>query len=115
MSQLAGDIEGLLRQALAPVEPPEDFAVRLDSTLQNLADLAAEELETWELASMRDPRNWLRPVAAGVIGAAAGTALVALRVQSGRKKRRASASDPLDYAEQTVRAVADEARRLLDR
>lgn len=115
MAELTSDFEGLLRQALQPVEPPEELATKLDSTLQGLADLAAEELEAWELASMRDPRNWLRPVAAGAIGAAAGTALVLLRVQQGRRKRKDSATDPLDYAGQTVKAVADEARRLLDR
>ncbi|MCW3041676.1 MAG: hypothetical protein JWM31_3581, partial [Solirubrobacterales bacterium] len=49
------------------------------------------------------------------VGGVAGAALVALRVHQSRGRRRADASDPLDYAEQTVRAVADEARRLLDR
>ncbi|MCW2958810.1 MAG: hypothetical protein JWP18_1613, partial [Solirubrobacterales bacterium] len=45
----------------------------------------------------------------------AGAALVVLRVHQSRGKRRSKATDPLDYAEQTVRAVADETRRLLDR
>jgi hypothetical protein len=112
------DLERMLRQALAPVEPPEDLAVRLESTLSNLTDLAAEELEAWELSAMRDPRNWAsaaRPVAAVAIGGAAGAALVVLRVRQSSKKRRAHASDPFDYAEQTLRAVADETRKLLDR
>jgi hypothetical protein len=113
------DLEGMLRRALAPVEPPEDLAARLDETLTSLTDLVAEELEAWELAAVRDPRRWVhglaRPAAAAAIGAGAGAALVALRVHQGRGRRRASASDPLDYAERTVRAVADETRRLLDR
>jgi hypothetical protein len=115
MTDMAGDLEGLLRQALRPVEPPEDLSTRLEATLSNLTDLAAEELDAWELGAMRDPRNWVRPVAAAAVGTAAGAALVVLRVRGNSKKRRASASDPLDYAEQTIRAVADEARRLLDR
>ena len=56
---------GLLRRALAPVEPPEDLATRVRSTLQSISDMAAEELEGWELAAMRDPRNWVRPAARG--------------------------------------------------
>ena len=40
---------------------------------------------------------------------------VVVRVRAGRKKRRADAGDPLAYVEQTVKAVADEARRLMDR
>ena len=113
------DLEGMLRRALAPVDPPDDLAVRLDGTLTSVTDLAAEHLEAWELAAVRDPRRWVdglaRPAAAAAIGAGAGAALVALRVHQSRGRRRASASDPLDYAGQTVRAVADEARRLLDR
>ncbi len=112
------DFEGLLRRALAPVEPPEDLALRLEQTLQTITDMAAEELEAWEAGAMVDPRNWptiARPVAAVAIGGAAGAALVVLRVRGGRKKRRASASDPIAYAEQTVRAAWHEAWKLLDR
>ena len=69
---IAADIEGLLRQAFAPVEPPESLAMRLETTLQELSDLAVEELESWELSSMRDPRNWVRPVVAVAVGTAAG-------------------------------------------
>lgn len=113
------DLEAMLRRALPPVDPPEDLALRLDETLSSLTDLVAEELEAWELAAIGDPRRWVdgvaRPAVAAAIGAGAGAALIALRVHQGRGRRKAAASDPLDYAEQTVRAVADEARRLLDR
>jgi hypothetical protein len=51
------DFEGLLRRALAPVEPPEDFALRIEQTLQTITDMAAEELEAWEAGAMVDPRN----------------------------------------------------------
>jgi hypothetical protein len=75
------NFEGLLRQALAPVEPPEDLAQRLESTLTSLTELAAEELESWELSAMRDPRNWVRPAAAVVVGSTAGVALILLRAR----------------------------------
>ncbi len=75
------NFEGLLRQALAPVEPPEDLAQRLESTLTNLTELAVGELEAWELSAMRDPRNWVRPAAAVVVGSTAGVALVLLRAR----------------------------------
>jgi hypothetical protein len=108
------DFEGLLRRALAPVEPPVDLAHRMEHTLAELTELAQDELESWELSAMRDPRNWVRPVAAVAVGATAGTALVLLRVRQ-QHRRREKATDPLDLAGRTLRAVADETRRLLDR
>jgi hypothetical protein len=112
------DLEGLLRQALAPVEPPERLSVRLERTLSTLTDAAAEELDAWEISAMRDPRNWPalhRPVVAAAVGTTAGVGLVLLRARAKSKKRRAQASDPLDFAERTLRDLADEARKLLDR
>lgn len=81
MTEAAPNFEGLLRQALAPVDPPEDLAQRLESTLTSLTELAAGELEAWELSAMRDPRNWVRPAAAVVVGGTAGVALVLLRAR----------------------------------
>jgi hypothetical protein len=81
MSESIANFEGLLRQALAPVEPPEDLAQRLESTLTSITELAVEELEAWELSAMRDPRNWVRPAAAVVVGGTAGVALVLLRAR----------------------------------
>ena len=89
--EAAADLEGLLRRALAPVEPPEDLPQRLEATLQSLTELAADELESWELRAMRDPRNWARPVAAVAIGTGAGAGLVVLRVRSRQRRRRAYA------------------------
>jgi len=111
----APSFEDLLRQALAPVDPPPDLAERLETTLTSLAELAADELESWELSAMRDPRNWVRPAAAAVIGASAGTALVLLRVRSSHRRRRAVSRDPLDLVERTLRDVSKETRRLLYR
>lgn len=107
------EFEARLRAALRPVEPPEDLAVRLERTLVSLTELAADELEAWELSSMRDPRNWARPAAAAVVGAGAGAALVVLRVRGRHRRRRAQSENVLDLAERTMRDLADEARRLL--
>ena len=81
MSEALGNFEGLLREALAPVEPPEDLVRRLESTLESITEMAADELQEWELSAMRDPRNWVRPAAALVAGGGAGVALVLLRAR----------------------------------
>ncbi len=93
MTEAAPNLEGLLRQALAPVEPPEDLVLRLEDTLTSITELAVEELEGWELSAMRDPRNWVRPAAAVVVGTGAGLALVLLRA-----RRRGSLSAAIGRA-----------------
>jgi hypothetical protein len=113
MSSGATEFEALLREALAPVDPPADLAQRLEVTLVNLTELAQEELEAWELSTMRDPRNWVRPAAALVIGATAGTALVVLRVRTRHRARKQESSSLLELAERTLHDVAEEARRIL--
>jgi hypothetical protein len=88
------DVEGLLRRALAPVEPPEDLGTRVRNTLQSISDLAAEELEGWELSAMRDPRRWARPAVAAIAGGVAGTGLLVLgRQRRGRARDLPSAPD----------------------
>jgi hypothetical protein len=114
VSEQAGtDFEALLRRALAPVEPPADLAARLESTLTTLTEAAAEELDAWELSAMRDPRNWVRPVAAAAIGTAAGTGLVVLRVRASQKRRHAQGRSPAQLASRALRAALDDARRAL--
>ena len=113
MSTGAADFEALLREALTPVDPPADLAQRLELTLVNLTELAQEELESWEMAAMRDPRNWVRPAAAALVGASAGTALVLLRVRSRHRSRRQQSSNLIELAERTLRDIAEEARRVL--
>ena len=113
MSASAPDLESLLREALSPVEPPADLVERLESTLVSLTALAQEELDSWELSAMRDPRNWVRPAAAAVVGVSAGTALVVLRVRMRHRARRQQSSNPLELAGRTLRDVAEEARRIL--
>jgi hypothetical protein len=115
MSETFGDFEHLLKRALAPVDPPADLGLRLESTLTELTELAQGEWESWELSTMRDPRNWVRPVAAAAIGTTAGAALVVLRVRQQHRRRAAKSSGPIDLAERTLHAVADETRRILDR
>ena len=106
------DIEHMLRLALTPVEPPEKLKVRVEATLQELTDAAVDELESWEIGAMSDPRNWVKPVVATAVGVTAGTALVVLRVRQQRKKHRAAAQNPLDLVQRTLQAAAGEARKL---
>jgi len=108
------DIESLLKRALSPVEPPKELQARLEGTLGSLVDMAAEELEAWELSTMRDPRNWVRPVAAAAIGSGAAVGLVLVRTQRRRHKRRKESDSAVDLIGRTVRDLAREARRVAD-
>ena len=49
MSEHAGELEprSLLHDALRPIEPPEDLATRMESTLSSIAEQAAAELSSW--------------------------------------------------------------------
>jgi hypothetical protein len=109
----AADFEALLREALSPVEPPADMAHRLELTLINLTELAQEELDAWELRAMRDPRNWVRPAAAAVVGVSAGTALVVLRVRASHRARKQRSRNLFELAERTLQDVAEEAGRII--
>ena len=69
------DLEQLLADALRPIEPPEQLGGRVETTLAKLTEAAASELSWWadelsdtELQALRDPRNWVRPVAAAAVG-----------------------------------------------
>jgi len=102
------DLEALLADALHPIEPPERLGDRVESTLSKLTEAAASELSWWadelsdtELQSLRDPRNWVRPVAAAAVGGAAGTALVLMGV---RRRRKGDG----------LRSVVGEIRRSID-
>lgn len=92
----AADFETLLRRALAPVEPPTGLADRLESRLERMTGAAVDELESWELEAIADPRNWGRLAYAGgvvVAGAGAATGLVLLRA-----RRRARQRNPIKRA-----------------
>ena len=114
MSDQFADFESLLKRALSPVDPPKELEARLEGTLGSLVDLAAEELESWELTTMRDPRNWVRPVAAAAIGSGAAVGLILVRTQRRRHKRRREAHGSVDLLNRTLRDLAREARRVAD-
>ena len=85
-------LEELLSDALRPIEPPDDLVSRVESTLTAITEQAAAELSSWaeelsegEREALRDPRNWVRPVAAVAAGTLAGGALVVVGM---RRRRR---------------------------
>ncbi len=90
------DVERLLNDALRPIEPPERLSGRLEDTLSAVTQAAAEELSDWaeqlsesELRSLRDPRNWVRPVVAvGAGGVAAGALVLMEARRRGRQETR---------------------------
>jgi hypothetical protein len=84
-------LEALLTDALRPIDPPEDLATRVETTLTAITEQAAAQLSSWaeelsesELEALRDPRNWVRPVVAVAAGTLAGGALVVV----GMRRRR---------------------------
>jgi hypothetical protein len=89
-------VEHLLSDALRPIEPPERLSGRVEDTLAAVTQAAAEELSDWaeelsegELRALRDPRNWVRPVAAlGAGGAAAGALLLLEARRRGRQRAK---------------------------
>jgi hypothetical protein len=83
------DFETLIERALAPVDPPTGLSDRLEARLTRITERAADELDAWEIETLRDPRNWgkvVRPAAAVVVGGGAAAALVLLQA-----RRRAAA------------------------
>jgi hypothetical protein len=114
MSDHFADFESMLKRALSPVDPPRELEARLEGTLGSLVGMAAEELDAWELTAMRDPRNWVRPVAAAAIGSGAAVGLVLVRTQRRRHKRRREADSAVDLISRTMRDFAREARRVAD-
>ena len=93
---MSTEFEHLLENALRPVEPPNTLTGRLEETFAAVSQAAANELSAWvdeleesELASLREPRNWVRPVVAGVAGGVATGALVVFEVRRrGKRSRR---------------------------
>jgi hypothetical protein len=113
----APDFETRLRQALVPVDPPIDLEERLELTLGEIVEIAADELEAWELTAFKDPRNWVRiarPAAAVVLGTSAAVGLVVLRTQRKRHRRRAAARGALDLVDSTLKDFGREALRVFD-
>jgi hypothetical protein len=118
VSEAAPNFEGLLREALVPVDPPEDLTVRLETTLTSITEMAAGELHDWELSAMRDPRNWVRPAVAVVAGTAAGAALVLLRARARAREevpREGLVAGARESAERAFRDLKGETLKLLPR
>jgi hypothetical protein len=109
MSESTNEFEGILADALRPIEPPESLTGRVETTLSRVTEAAATELSDWadelsegEREALRDPRNWVRPVVAVTAGSVAGSALVLLEL---RRRRRAGNSG--------LRGLADDLRSRL--
>src|SRR3954451_23499641 len=115
---MSAQFEDLLRAALAPIDPPTHLQERLETTLDSLVEMAADELEAWELEAIKDPRNWPRaaigPAAAVVVGGGAAVGLVVLRTRSRRHKRRAQSRGARDLAARTLRDATREAKKVFD-
>jgi hypothetical protein len=105
-------VERLLQMALTPVEPPEALSDRLERGLSELTDAAVEELAEWELSAMSDPRNWVRPAAAILVGGLAAGGLVLVRARQQHKKRQVGGVRAL---ERSVREVAGDLEKRLRR
>ena len=115
---MSAHFEDMIRAALTPIDPPTHLQERLETTLGNIVELAAEELEAWELETIKDPRNWPRaaigPAAAVVVGGGAAVGLVVLRTQRKRHRRRAQAHGARDLAARTLKDAGREARKVFD-
>ncbi len=114
MAELS-DTERLLRYALSPVEPPHGLSDRVERHLALVADAAAEELADWELSAMRDPRNWVRPVAAVAVGSAAAGGLVLVRARRQARERARGRVWALRGLDRRTREVVRGVRRRLER
>ena len=75
----------------------------------SITEMAADELEAWELVAMRDPRNWVRPAAAVVVRRRGGHRLWCCCGPAGarRRTRPTCSVRPLELAERTLRDVAE--------
>lgn len=111
MSEAAGhlDLEALLSDALRPIDPPEALSDRVEATLSTITEQAAASLANWadelsdgELESLRDPRNWVRPIAAVAVGSAAAGGLVLVGV-----RRRRQPSGLRAGAERFLREISE--------
>ncbi len=114
MAELS-DTERLLHYALSPVEPPRGLVDRVERHLTLVAGAAAEELADWELGAMRDPRNWVRPVAAVAVGSAAAGALVLVRARRHTREGSRDKVGGLRGLDRGAREVVRGVRRRLER
>lgn len=104
------DLEVLLADALRPIEPPERLSGRVEATLTAITEQAAADLQSWanelsesELQSLRDPRNWVRPVAAVAVGGAAAASLAVVVATRRRSRRSSGVLAPVENALRELR------------
>ena len=106
--RVSAEFEALLSRALRPIDPPETLSGPLEDTLSRFSATVASELSDWadelsesELESLRDPRNWVRPVVAVAAGGVATGALVL--IERRRQRRRARGERALQGLRRLVR------------
>src|SRR3954453_4362926 len=109
---MTGEVERLLRGALVPIETPGALGDRVERRLALLTDAAVDEIADFDPQALRDPRRWARLVAAGVVGAGAGGALVLVRARQKHNRREARG---LRAVQKGMRDVAGDMRRRLNR
>jgi hypothetical protein len=103
------ELERLLQGALVPIEPPADLGDRLERRLTAMTDAAVDEIAEWDPSAFASPRRWARLVAAGVVGAGAGGAIVLVRA---RQKQKRGVSSALQKG---MREVSGDMRRRMKR
>ena len=91
------DLEALLAQALAPVDPPEHLIGDLEERLNRISGIAADEIDAWEAGAFHDPRTWVRPATALAVGTAAAGA----------------AAGPVVFARKAIDTIGNEVTRRL--
>ncbi len=82
-------VEGLLSDALHPVEPPREmdgFEQQIAAAVSGLADRAGE-LAADEKLALHNPRSWVKPAVAVAVGGLTATAATIAFI--GRRRRRA--------------------------
>lgn len=107
------DLEALLAQALAPVDPPEHLIGELEDRLNRISGIAADELDAWEAGAFHDPRTWVRPAAALAVGTVAAGAAAALGVRRQRSRQQAAAAGPVVFARKAIDTIGSEVTRRL--
>lgn len=106
-------VESMLSRAFAPVDPPARMYEKFETRLEQLSLDAAEELAEWELAAMRDPRNWVKPATAVVVGGAAAGALIVLGLRHRRREDDTGAAAVKALGDALGDAIGDASRDAL--
>ncbi|MDP5034412.1 MAG: hypothetical protein NWP31_05650, partial [Solirubrobacteraceae bacterium] len=96
------DVEALLAQAFAPVDPPEHLVSDLEVRLNRISVLAADQIDAWEAGAFHDPRTWVRPATALAVGTAAAGAAAVLGVRRQRSRQQAAAAGPVVFARKAI-------------